>query len=252
MMIQQLRQRLRRLRAGMSHGNSRTLGLATWLGLFLVLGSACNAGRGGAIPYDVKNFGVPDAPRAALSTADYKIATGDTLAITVFQVEALSKPYRVDLAGNIAVPLIGDVAAVGKTTSQLGSELAQRLGARYLRNPNVTVAVAETTNNLFTIEGGVRRSGMFPVTGPLTLVQAIAMGGGVETQSGNPRRVAIFRQIQGQRMAAAFDLVSIRSGEMKDPDVFAGDIVVVESNTRRSAFQEILGLLPLYALFRPF
>jgi polysaccharide export outer membrane protein len=78
------------------------------------------------------------------------------------------------------------------------------------------------------------------------------MGGGIDNQAGNPRRVAIFRQIQGQRMAAAFDLVSIRRGEMKDPDVFAGDIVVVESNTRRSAFQEILGLLPLYALFRPF
>jgi polysaccharide export outer membrane protein len=226
-----------------------------WLMLVLALAaslSACAAGRGGPIAYEVQNFGTPDAPRAAVIGADYRVATGDKLNVNVFQVADLSREYTVDLAGNVALPLIGTIAAVGKTTAELDQDITQRLSQRYLRNPDVTVAVSQSTNNNVTVEGGVRRSGLFPLTGPLTLIQSIAMAGGVDPQGGNPRRVAIFRQIQGQRMAAAFDLVSIRRGEMQDPSIYPGDIVVVESNTRRGLFQDILSALPLFAIFRPF
>jgi len=212
------------------------------VGLFcamLVL-SACATERGGPISYEVPpTFTTPDAPRAASFGGDYRIATGDTLAVTVFQVEALSKEYRVDLAGNVSVPLIGDVAAVGRTTTELRQEIATRLGARYLRNPNVTVSVKESVSNNVTVEGGVRRPGLFPINGPMTLIQSVAVAGGIDPEQGNPRRLAIFRRIQGQRMAAAFDLVSIRRGEMPDPEIFPGDIIVVESNTRRSEFPTV-------------
>ena len=79
-----------------------------------------------------------------------------------------------------------------------------------------------------------------------------ALGRGIDPQQGNPRRVAIMRRIQGQRMAAAFDLEAIRSGQSQDPDVYPGDIVVVQSNNRRGFFQDILQALPLLAIFRPF
>lgn len=218
--------------------------------------SACspNAGsRGGPIPYEAPpTFNTPDGPRAASPGATYRISTGDLLNITVFRVDALSKDYRVDLAGNIPFPLIGDVPAVGRTTSDIREEIARRLGERYLRNPDVTVAVRESNNNNVTVEGGVRRPGLFPVTGPMTLIQSIAAAGGIDPTQGNARRLAIFRQVQGQRMAAAFDLESIRRGEMPDPEIFPGDIVVVASNNNRGLFQDILQTLPLIALFRPF
>ncbi len=225
----------------------------TSLVLCVTLVSACSPGRGGPIAYETPpNFQTPDAPRAAIFGADYRIATGDMLGITVFQVEAMSRDYRVDLAGSIAFPLIGDVTAVGRTTAELRQEIATRLGARYLRNPDVTVSVKESTSNNVTVEGGVRRPGQFPITGPMTLIQSVALAGGIDAQQGNARRLAIFRRIQGQRMAAAFDLISIRRGEMPDPEIFPGDIIVVESNTRRGLFQDILQSLPLLALFRPF
>jgi hypothetical protein len=70
----------------------------------LALG-ACATERGGPISYEVPaTFARPDAPRAASVGGDYRIATGDTLSVTVYQVEALSKDYRVDLAGNVSVP----------------------------------------------------------------------------------------------------------------------------------------------------
>lgn len=223
---------------------------ACLLASFLLVG-AC-ATRGGPIPYNVQNLGTPDAPRAAAPDSNYLIATGDTLHMTVFNVEALSREYRVDMAGNVAVPLIGDVPAVGRTAADLSREIARRLGERYLRDPNVTIAVTNSTNNKITVEGGVREAGLFPVTGPMTLIQAVAMSGGVDPQHGNARRVAIFRQVQGQRMAAAFDLVSIRQGEVADPDVYPGDIIVVQSNSRRGLLQDIVTYLPLFAIFRPF
>jgi len=239
----------RALRAGRSERTPRRPFVIMFM---VVLAGACTVDRRGPIAYDVPNFGVPDAPRPVSFAESYRIATGDTLNITVFQVDALSKPYKVDLAGNLAFPLIGEVPAVGKTTAELRHDIATRLGQRYLRNPDVTVAVTESVNNKVTVEGGVRQPGVFPVTGPMTLVQSVAMARGIDRRGGNERRVAIFRTIGGQRMAAAFDLVSIRRGEMKDPEVFAGDIIVVESNTRRGIFQDILSTLPLLAFFRPF
>ncbi len=68
----------------------------------------------------------------------------------------------------------------------------------------------------------------------------------------NPRRVAIFRRIDGQRMAAAFDLTSIRRGEMPDPDVYPGDIIYVDGSQARRALRDIFGALPILALFRPY
>ena len=218
----------------------------------LVLVTACQATRGGPIPYATAPLAAPDVPRATLITSDYRINTGDKLAVTVYRVEDLTREYRVDLSGNLALPLIGNVAAIGRTTSEVRDEIARRLGERYLRNPDVTVAVTESTNNNVTVEGGVRHAGVFPLTGQTTLLQSVAMAQGIDPENGNPRRVAIFRRVGGQRQAAAFDLVSIRDGSMQDPEIYPGDIVVVQTNSRRGFFQDILQTLPLVALFRPF
>ncbi len=218
----------------------------------LVLVSACTAQRGGSIPYATQPLAAPDTPQAATLTADYRINTGDKLAVTVYRVEDLSREYRVDLSGNVAMPLIGNVQAIGRTTAEVRDEIARRLGERYLRDPDVTVAVTESTNNNVTVEGGVRHPGVFPLTGQTTLLQSIALAQGIDPENGNPRRIAIFRRVGGERMAAAFDLVSIRDGSMQDPEIYPGDIVVVQSNTRRGFFQDILRTLPLIAIFRPF
>jgi polysaccharide export outer membrane protein len=67
----------------------------------------------------------------------------------------------------------------------------------------------------------------------------------------NPHRVAIFRQIKGQRMAAAFDLVSIRRGAAEDPRVFSGDIIVVDGSSIRAIQREIFSAIPLLNVFNP-
>jgi polysaccharide export outer membrane protein len=96
----------------------------------------------------------------------------------------------------------------------------------------------------------VRAPGVFPVRGQMTLMQVVAMARGTDDNA-NPRRVAIFRQVQGQRMAAAFDLVSIRRGQMEDPRIYSGDIVVVDGSKIRALQREILSAIPLLSVFNP-
>ena len=72
------------------------------------------------------------------------------------------------------------------------------------------------------------------------------------TDDANPRRVVIFRQINGQRQAAAFDLKSIRRGEMADAPVFGDDIIVIDGSESKSLFKNAIQTIPLLALFRPF
>jgi polysaccharide export outer membrane protein len=64
--------------------------------------------------------------------------------------------------------------------------------------------------------------------------------------------VAIFRTIDGKRQAAAFDLMSIRRGQMEDPPIYSGDIVVVDGSGNKAALKKFFQSVPLLALFRPF
>jgi polysaccharide export outer membrane protein len=62
----------------------------------------------------------------------------------------------------------------------------------------------------------------------------------------------VFRTIGGQRMAAAFDLTSIRRGEAEDPKVYSGDIIIVDGSKLKQAQREILGALPIIGMFNPY
>jgi len=212
--------------------------------------SACTSSRGGNIPYDVADFGAPDSQSAMVLDEDYQIAPLDTLKINVFQVEDLSGEYEVDLTGHIAMPLIGSVKAVDMTTAQLQASLVDKLGESYLRNPDVTVGITKSTGSNITIDGSVNVPGVYPVNGRITLLQAISMARGTDPAA-NERRVAVFRQIDGQRMAAAFDLIDIRSGSEPDPVVYRGDIIVVDGSKTRAAFQSVLRSMPLFNFFTP-
>lgn len=217
-------------------------------GLLPVVLTACASTRGGNISYDSSNFGAPDAPRVATIDDTYKLAPLDTVSVSVFQVPDLSHDYEIDQSGRITMPLLGRVEAVGISTSELGSLIAHRLDEKYLRNPNVTVALKTSASRVVTVDGSVRQPGIYPATGPLSLVQAVALARGTDDLA-NPRRVAIFRTIGGKRMAAAFDLTSIRRGEMPDPPVYPGDTVVVDGSGVKKTQRDLLQALPLTSIF---
>jgi len=212
--------------------------------------SACADTRGGPIPYS-ETFAAPDGPTIVPLEAGYKIAPLDTISVKVFKMPDLSGDYEVDLTGQISMPLIGEVSAVELTTAELDRRLTDKLGERYLQNPDVSVGVKSSTRRSVTVDGAVNKSGSYPVNGPLTLMQAVAAAGGTNAEA-NSRRVAVFRQIAGKRQAAAFDLISIRRGQAEDPAIYPGDIVVVDGSGIKAAQKQIMNSLPILSIFRPF
>ena len=220
-------------------------------GICLLMVAGCADKRGGPIPYDVKTFGAPDAPTVVPLEQGYRIAPLDTLSVKVFKMPDLSGDYEVDLTGQIALPLIGSLRAVDLTTAELDDRLTAKLSEKYLQNPDISVGVKSSTRRNVTVDGAVSKVGTFSVNGPMTLIQAVAQAGG-PTQDANPRRVAIFRQIGGQRQSAAFDLTAIRRGEAPDPAVYAGDIVIVDGSSIKALQQRILDSMSILQVFRPF
>lgn len=228
-----------------------TAGAARVLAILLlaVLTAAC-AGRGGDIPYDPPGFVAPDPLAGKLPTLPAVLGPGDVVDLRVYRVENLSGEQAVDSVGRIKVPLIGAVTAAGKTTDELGDEIAALLGARYLQQPDVQVLLKTSVARTVTVDGSVMQPGLYPVPGELSLIQTIAMARGT-AQGANPRRVVVFRTVEGQRMAASFDLKSIRSGEMADPTIYPDDIVVVDGSALSATWTLLIQTLPIVALFQP-
>jgi polysaccharide export outer membrane protein len=228
---------------------SRSMLVAAVGGAIFIIGG-CADTRGGSLPYD-RTLGTPDAPHIQALPSDYKIAPLDKLTIKVFKADELTGEYDVDLAGHISLPLVGEVEAVNQTTAELDEKLTQLLSQKYFEHPDVSVAIKESTAHVVTVDGAVVQSGQYPVAGPMTLLQAVALARGTRDDA-NPRRTAVFRTIGGQRQAAAFDLTSIRRGQAKDPPIYAGDIVVVDGSRIKELQRQIFSTVPLLNIFRPF
>lgn len=179
---------------------------------------------------------------------DYRLGAQDLLEVTVFGVPDLNRAVRVNSNGQISLPLIGGIQAGGKTIPELEAAIGESLEKTYLQNPQVTVFVKEYTSQRITLQGSFKNSGIFPLTGKTTLLQSVAIAGGF-AELADPSRVVIFRQVEGKKMAAVFDMKAISAGTAEDPQVYGDDIVVASDSTGKSAFQNLLKSLPLAGLF---
>lgn len=184
------------------------------------------------------------------STA-YKVGPLDVLEITVFKVAELSKLAQVADSGTINLPLVGDVMAAGRTASDIEKDLVAKLGAKYLKDPQVSVYVKEFNSQRITVEGAVKKPGVFPLKGRTTLLQAIAMSEGLDVTTASTA-VMVFRQTNGTKSGARFELDDIRAGTIPDPDLVKGDLVVVDTSAGKTAFNNLTRVLPITSLFRPF
>lgn len=212
--------------------------------------SACADSPGGPIPYN-RPLGAPDAPTIVPLESDYRIAPMDTVSVKVFKAPDMSGDYEVDLTGHISMPLVGEVEAANLTTAQLDQRLTQVLGEKYLEHPDVSVGVKASTKRSVTVDGAVKQAGSFPIAGTTSLMQAVALAGGT-SEDANVHRVAVFRTIGGKRQVAAFDLLAVRRGQAEDPQIYPGDIVVVDGSAIKAMQKQILNSIPLLSIFRPF
>ena len=177
----------------------------------------------------------------------YKIGPDDVLEVAVFKVPELSRSAQVNESGNVNLPLVGEFPAVGRTTREVEQDLTKTLGAKYLRNPQINVSVKEYNSQRVTLEGDIKKPGIYPFRGRMTLLQLVASAGGFEATADSD--VIIFRGADGKSSAAKFDFDAIRAGKAKDPELASGDVVIVNTSTAKAAFQNVLKALPLAGFF---
>ena len=223
---------------------------------FACLLMACASGggsRGVAVAAGAEaSLPAPDTTSAAGSyqgASDYRIGAQDLLAISVFGVQELNKEVRVNSNGQISLPLIGGVMAGGRTIPELESDLAKKYADGYLQKPQVSVFVKEFTSQRVTMEGAVVKPGIYPITGKTSLLQAIALAGGIDDKTADLGGIVLMRQINGKRMAAAYDLRLVRKGVTEDPQIYGDDIIVVEQSSSKTAFRRFIESVPVLGMF---
>ena len=179
---------------------------------------------------------------------DYQIAASDVLEVTVLGVPELTRVVQVSASGTITMPLIKTVKAGGRTQAQIERDISAKLEATYLQTPQVSVFVKEYNSQRITVDGAVNKPGIYPTTGKITLLQAIALGEGLNAVA-DPSGILVFRSVNNKRMAARFDIKQIRGGKVSDPTLQAGDIVMVDESSSRTTLRDIKDAMPLSGLF---
>ena len=220
--------------------------------LFVLLLAACSS-AGGTRAAAAPEGGLPAPDTTSASGAyrgatDYRIGAQDLLAISVFGVQELAKEVRVNSNGQISLPLIGGMMAGGLTIPELERELARKYSDGYLQNPQVSVFVKEFTSQRVTLEGAVAKPGIYPITGRTTLLQAIALAGGIDDKIADLGGIVLMRQVDGKRMAAAYDLREVRRGVVADPVIYGDDIVVVEQSASKTALRRFIESVPVLGI----
>jgi polysaccharide export outer membrane protein len=192
-----------------------------------------------------KDLPPPDRADLIVQRRSYVVGPFDRVSIDVYGVPEISRTVNVDASGVISLPLVGIVPAAGKTATELAAAIADRLRGRYVRNPEVTVNT-ETVNQTITVEGEVEQPGLYPVTGRMTLIRAVATARGL-SEYANSNHIVVFRQVNGKQMAALYDLRAIRQGMYEDPEVFANDVVSVGESGNARIFQRVVASSALLA-----
>lgn len=180
--------------------------------------------------------------------ADYRIGPNDLLEIDVYGVTELKRTVRVNSTGLVSLPLIGAIKVAGLTAQEAEAAIAARYGEKFLQDPQISVFIKEFTTQRVTIEGAVARPGIYPLTGQITLLRAMALAGG-RGDLANLENVMIYRTgPDGKLDSQTFDLDRVRSGEIPDPLVLPEDVIVVQRKPvrvllRDSAVSDFINLL---------
>jgi polysaccharide export outer membrane protein len=136
--------------------------------------SAQASAAGPAGKDDKKPAGVPPS-----LSEEYRVGAGDKLRIEVYKDPQLSQSVQVRPDGKITLPLVGDLDAVNHTPIELRDSIATSL-KEYMTNPVVTVIVVEATAATAYVMGEVNRPGAVTLQAPLTVLQALALAGGLK------------------------------------------------------------------------
>ena len=153
-------------------------------------------------------------------------------------MDDLDKTVRVDSAGFISLPLVGQVQVAGKSVSQVELELEILYGKKYLQSPEISLFIKESAGQRMTLDGEFRKPGVYSTTTQTTLLRAVAQAGGL-SKIADEKKIFVYRNYNNQKLVANYDLKSIREGKVLDPKVLGGDTIIAFTSDAKIATENL-------------
>lgn len=173
-----------------------------------------------------QQLSVLGAQAAPKSSKDYQVGAEDLLDIDVYGQDDLQRTVRVNGKGEITMPLIGAVKVDGLTPQQVENRLQELYGAKFLKDPQVGVFVKEYRHQRVALTGALKNPGFYEMIGPRSLLEMIAMAGGLDDRAGD--WIHLIR-LQGSKK-------EIKEANLKDsPESFAPNSQTIIIDLKRLA-----------------
>lgn len=165
---------------------------------------------------------------AAGAEEPYRLNPGDLILVSVWKEEGLERQVLVLPDGTIQFPLVGEVAASGKSVEEVQEAITERI-KKYIPDALVTVSVINPIGNKIFVIGDVNRPGEVALSRPLTVLQALSLAGGLNAFASESRILVIRQSPQGERQVMRFDLSEVKAGRALDSNITlqSGDTIVV-------------------------
>ena len=157
----------------------------------------------------------------------YLLGPEDVIEVSVWKEPDMTKQLVVQPDGKIYYPLVGEIRAAGKTVKQLQEEISKRL-EKFVTDASVTVILLKTQYYKFYVTGKVNKPGEFLAGRPTSVLQALAMAGGL-TPFASPTQIKVVRKVAGQDEVYNFDYKDVSKGNLLYQNIILqpGDTIVV-------------------------
>jgi polysaccharide export outer membrane protein len=186
------------------------------------ISKAPGAGQGDAAETDAV------AARTGTPPVRYEIGAGDVLEINVWkEPEASAKDATVRSDGRISLPIIKEVDVLGLTPAQLEKRLTERF-AEFIHEPQVTVLVKSVNSEKVYLVGGLKKEGSIRFQTSMTVLQALAEGGGL-TDFAKKKNIYVLRNVNNKQVRLPFNYEAVIKGAQAEQNflVWPGDTIVV-------------------------
>lgn len=159
--------------------------------------------------------------------ADYVVGTEDSLGIVFWRERDMSADVVVRPDGKISLPLLNDVEVDGLTPDQVRERVTE-MAKRYIEDPTVTVVVKQINSRKVFITGNVERPGTFPLLRPTTVLQLIALSGGLK-EFANGGDIVLVRTEGTKQETFSFNYDQLKNRKNLAQNIFLkpGDTIIV-------------------------
>lgn len=171
--------------------------------------------------------GPPASGPSVVVPVDYVIGTEDVLGVVFWRDTEMSGDVTVRPDGRITLPLLGEIQAAGLKPDVLKDQV-QKAAGKYINDANVTIVVRQINSRKVFITGEVTTPGAYPLIGPRTVMQLIAVAGGL-TEYADAKNITIMRTEGAQTRSFKFNYRDVSKGKGLEQNIplLPGDTVVV-------------------------